>query len=129
MRTLVTTFLLLLLALAGAAPGSAQQFEGAQDHQSLSFEALDAAVSGHETQASLQRAQLDQLLAGDAVQAVAEERGIDMKRVAAAAAGLSDAQVSATTPMVATIAAAAPGTITIGVGTLIVVLLILILVT
>jgi len=129
MRILGTLSLTLLLALAGAAPGVAQQTAEAEDHRSLSFEALDAVAAGHESQATQQRAHLDELLAGDAVREVAQDRGIDMQRVATAAAGLSDAQVSAVTPMVATIAAAAPGTITIGVGTLIVILLILILVT
>jgi len=129
MRTLGTLSLALLLALAGAAPGAAQQSAEAEDQRSLSFEALDAVAADHESQATRQRAQLDELLAGDAVRELAGDRGIDMQRVATAAAGLSDAQVSAVTPMVATIAAAAPGTITIGVGTLIVILLILILVT
>lgn len=132
MRAIITLSLTLLFAALTAAPSSAQQSAAGSDM--LNIDSLEAAVLGHESAVDQQRADLALLLTRDDVRDIAQDRGIDMGRVEAAAAGLSDAQVTAVAPLVA--AAAAPvqdngglGTVTISVAAVIIGLLILILVT
>lgn len=78
LRTLSLTF---LFAALGAAPALAQQSSGADSDRTLSSEALDAAVAGHESAADQQRAELAELLSRNEVREVARDRGIDMGRV------------------------------------------------
>lgn len=134
MRIIRTLSLSLLFAALVAAPSSAQQSTAAAGSDMLTSDALDAAVAGHETAVDQQRAELADLLSRDQVRDVARDRGIDMGRVESAAAGLTDAQVTAISPLVATVATAQEGggglgSVTISVVALIVILLILILVT
>lgn len=132
MRVLDTLFLAVCLTAASAAPVLAQQASSSSD-QTVSSSVIDVALAGHESEADQQRAQLADLLAREEVRDLAHQRGIDMERVEAAAAGLSDVQVRNVAPLVA---AAIPqqnggglGTITISVAAVIVILLVLILVT
>lgn len=131
MQILKTLSLTLLFVAMGAVPALAQQSSGADADHTLSAEALDAAVAGHESAVDQQRAQLADLLSREEVRDVARDRGIDMGRVESAAAGLSDAQVGVVAPLVA---AAAPqsdgglGTVSISVVALILILLIVIVV-
>jgi hypothetical protein len=77
------------------------------------------------------RAELSTLLATDEVRQIAEERGVDLAEVDAAARTLSDAQIQAATPLIerATEALERRNTVTISVYTIIIFLLILILIT
>ncbi len=86
MRALRTLSLTLLFAALGAAPAVAQQSSGADADRTMSPEALDAAVAGHESAVDQQRAQLADLLSQDEVRDVARDRGIDMGQVESAAA-------------------------------------------
>ncbi|MDT8341090.1 MAG: hypothetical protein RQ751_06220 [Longimicrobiales bacterium] len=133
MRILRTGSLTLLFAALGVAPALAQHSSGTDAARTLSHSALDSALVGHESVVDQQRAKLGALLSGSEARSVAEDRGIDMGRVESAAAGLSDAQVNAVSPLVSAIAAAQDngglGTVTISVAVLIVALLVLILIT
>lgn len=133
LRMLSLTFLFVAL---GGAPALAQQSANADDSgTTLSANALDATLAGHESAVDQQRAKLAELLSRDQVRDVASDRGIDMGRVESAAAGLSDAQVRAVSPLVATVTTVQEegggglGSVTISVVALILILLVLILVT
>lgn len=131
MRMTRTMVLVLLAGSAIALPAHAQQ-AGETDHAQIADAALlDAAVSGHESAADLTRSNLADLLDRDDVRQIAEDRGIDIERVASAASTLSDEEASAVAPLLERTMEAVrqTGTITIGVTTLIIILLILILVT
>lgn len=124
------SFALILLALA-AAPSWAQQSPPAESANILDHGLLATTLADHESSVDQQRARLAGLLARDDVRETAADRGIEMERVEAAAAGLSDAQVEAVSPLVESIQSSSNGglgTVTIGVGLLIVILLVLILV-
>jgi pyruvate/2-oxoglutarate dehydrogenase complex dihydrolipoamide acyltransferase (E2) component len=131
MRVLRLLSLTLLLGAFSAVPAMAQQGQGTagEDSRILTSSILDSELTGHESAASQQRAQLADLLASPDVQELARDRGIDMNEVEAMALGLTDGQVNEVAPMVAKATAAMQsGRITISVGALIIILLILILV-
>lgn len=132
MRIFRTLSLMFLFVALGATSALAQQSSYTGGGHTLSSSALDAALAGHESVAEQQRAQLTDLLSRTEVKDVARDRGINMERVESAAAGLSDSQVRAVAPLVATVMGqdrGGLGTITISAVTLIVILLVLILVT
>jgi hypothetical protein len=98
---------------------------------------MDAALASHELAADQHRTQLAELLSTRQVRELASERGIDMERVEAMAAGLSDGELAGLAPLVteATAATAAMqdggglGTVTLSVAAIIIILLLVILVT
>jgi hypothetical protein len=114
-----------------ALPAHAQEGGTTDGAQIADAAFLDAAVTAHQSAADFTRTNLADLLDRDDVRQVAEDRGIDLERVASAASTLTDDEASAMAPLVErTIEAVRQrGTITIGVTTLIIILLILILVT
>ncbi|MDT8369338.1 MAG: hypothetical protein RQ745_09035 [Longimicrobiales bacterium] len=124
--------LTLLVTVFGAAPALAQQSSDADTVRTLSSSALDAMLAGHESAVNQERAKLADLLSRTDVHEVAHDRGIDIEQVESAAAGLSDAEVNAVAPIVATITTAADkgalGSVTISVVALIVILLVVILI-
>ena len=94
---------------------------------------VDAAtLEARVLEAEPMRAELSKLLATEEVRQIAEERGIDLAEVDAAARTLSDAQVQAAAPLIERATEALERrntTITISVYTIIIFLLILILIT
>lgn len=128
-KTLSFTFLFIAL---GATASSAQESRTRDAEGTLSAGLLATTLAEHQPAVDGQRAQLAELLSRDDVRAAADERDIDLGRLATAAEGLSDAQVGAISPLVDSImeqgGEGGLGTVTIGVGLLIVILLILILV-
>jgi hypothetical protein len=131
MRTSRSISIFLLLGLLCAVPVLAQETAGATDRQILTSNGLDAAVASHVSAAERQRTELTEFLSKPAVQEVARDRGFDMARVEAAAAGLSEAELAKVAPLVAEPTATLQngGTITISAIGVIIILLILILVT
>jgi hypothetical protein len=133
MRVLRALSLTLLFTAMGAVPVLAQQASGERNvSPTMSASALDAALTAHSSAADRARLQLAEVLSSSEVQSVAADRGIDMNRVEAAAAGLSDAQVQAVAPLVTALlpqSSGGMGTVTISVVALILILLVLILVT
>jgi len=94
---------------------------------------VDAAtLEARVLEAEPMRAELSTLLATEEVRQIAEERGIDLNEVDAAARTLSDAQLQAAAPLIERATEALERrntTITISVYTIIIFLLILILIT
>lgn len=90
---------------------------------------LEAAVVGHERPADRTRADLAEILSDERVREMAESRGLDPERAAAALATMSDEQVLASASLVETAKAALQGrgTITISVSALIIILLLILL--
>jgi hypothetical protein len=87
---------------------------------------------GTNPQRTNRRTRLSELLSDPQVRQVAQDRGMDMGEVEAAAAGLSDAQVGAVAPLVERVLPVMRdglGTVTISVAAIIILLLVLILVT
>jgi hypothetical protein len=131
MRIWKVSSIALVFGLLIASPAVAQVSPGAEDGGVLSSAAMDAALAGHESAVDQQRAQLAELLSQPRVQELATARGMDISRVGAAAAGLSDEQVKEVSPLVAKVVPMMQqnmGTVTISVAALIIILLILILV-
>lgn len=122
--------MVLFIALV-AAPLSAQHSPGSDDSRTLSSDAMEAAVVGHESTVDQQRGQLAELLSRPEVRDLARDRGIDMERVESNAAGLDAGEMATVSPLVVKASAALQqgGTITISVVGLILILLILILLT
>ncbi|TVP58055.1 MAG: hypothetical protein EA351_04635 [Gemmatimonadales bacterium] len=131
MRTLKMLAATLLFGMVLAAPAAAQQAGEAPGPVILDRSAVEAAVLGHTSKAELQRGQLGDFLATPEVREVAEDRGLDLSRIEAAASTLSDEEVSAVHPLVekASEAMQQRNTITISVYTIIIFLLLLILLT
>ncbi|TVP57287.1 MAG: hypothetical protein EA351_06115 [Gemmatimonadales bacterium] len=130
MRTLTTSSIALVIGLLIAAPAAAQVSPADEDGRILTSATMDAALTGHESIADQQRAELSQLLATPQVQALAVDRGIDMDRVESAASSLSDDEVEALAPLMekATAMAQNMGSVTISVAAIIIILLVLILI-
>lgn len=126
-KTLSLTFLFVAL---GATSSSAQQSAATDAGSTLSSADLATTLAGHESAVDQQRTGLNDVLSRDDVRDAALDRGVDMERVESAAAGLTDTQVRAVSPLVNSILqdGGGLGSVTIGVGLLIVILLILILV-
>jgi hypothetical protein len=114
---------------AGASPLLAQEAGGSPGVVDAGI--LEAAVTGHASEAQETRSRLVDLLRNDRVQSVAEARGIDLAQVEARVATLADEEIQHMEAMVteSTAALAQSNTITISVYTVIIILLILILVT
>jgi hypothetical protein len=132
MRLPRTVSMALAFGLLIAVPVLAQEPPGDEDRRVLTSAAMDDALTGHESAADQQRADLTRLLSLPQVQDLAHDRGIDMGRVESAAAGLSDDQVEEIAPLVAEATALMRdglGTVTVSVAAIIIILLILILVT
>lgn len=129
MRILEMLSITLLLTALGTTSAAAQQSQTATA-DAASSSTLFTTLADHESAVDGQRARLGALLASDEVRHAADERGIDIERVESAAAGMSDSEVSAISPLVDSITqeGGGLGTVTIGVGLLIVILLVLILV-
>lgn len=126
-------FLGLLLALFIAIPAQAQQTPGADISAGETESRLDVLVASHESVSDRQRNEVAAFLMRADVQEVARNRGFEIERVQAAAAGLSNAQVA---EVATALTALAPvqegrglGSITISVAAVIIILLVLILVT
>jgi len=137
MKFLPPLFLAFALVALTVTPGGAQGVEGSSaesftpEAQISDASAFDAAVTSHERGVERTRGELSELLAHDAVRALAAERGIDMERVEEAASTLSDEAVKGVAGHVSEAFAAVQNRtyITISATTLIIILLILILVT
>ncbi len=131
MRTLKMLAATLLFGTVLAAPAAAQQAGEASGSMILDRGAIEAAVLDHTPEVEHQRRALGDFLGTPEVRDVAEDRGIDLSRVEAAASTLSDEEVAAVHPLVekASEAMQQRNTITISVYTVIIFLLLLILLT
>lgn len=131
MRILQTLGMALLIGMILVAPAQAQQDVGAEVEGILDTRTMDEAVTRHLSSSERQRLDLETLLSSEDARAVADDRGFDLSRIEAAAATLSDEEVSRVHPLVEKASAAMQqrNTITISVYTVIIFLLILILIT
>lgn len=122
----------LLACLLFAAPLLAQDAPDPATPSLVGSHEMESAVREHSMSLEAAREDLRVILNSPEVQEVAEEHGIAMSRVAAAAERLSDAQVQQTSPLVErAMEALEQGnrTITVSVYTVIILLLLLILLT
>lgn len=132
MRILHALSFVVLAGMLFTSPAAAQQASSAEQVSERSAVAVDAALAAHDLAIDQHRSRLTELLSSPEVRGLAGARGIDMERVDATAAGLSDSEMIGLAPLVesATKAMRAQqmGTVTISVAAIIIILLVLILV-
>jgi hypothetical protein len=124
--------LALLVGAVFAGPALAQDVPAPPMQSVVGSAAMESVLLDHAASVETAREELRTLLQSDEVREVAEERGISMNRVTAAAERMSDAQVQAASPLVERAMEAiqqGSRTITISVYTIIIILLLLILLT
>ncbi len=132
MRLLSSLSMALAFGLLLALPVMAQAPPATEDQRLLTSAAMDDASADHESTVNENRAELARILSLPQVHDLANNRGIEMERVEAAAAGLTDQQMEAVAPLLAKVSPMIQnslGTVTVSVAAIIIILLILILVT
>jgi len=133
MRISTIPFLALVLVAFAVAPLQAQEGPVAENREPGITDQLVSLVASHASVSDRQRNEVTSFLLRADVREIAQNRGIDMNRVQAAAGTMSNTQIGEVAALVAALAPVQDGrgmgSVTISVAAVIIILLILILVT